>query len=81
MRVWPQNNDVNARLRLEDVINGDSVEFTSVTGSDKANQWQTLSWDFSVDHSLTYDKVSVYFDSPTVAAIEYYYFDDVQFYG
>ena len=82
MRVWLQNNDVNARLRLEDLTNGDSVELTSVTGSDKANQWQTVSWDFSsVDHSSTYDKVSVYFDSPNPSATEYYYFDDVQFYG
>ena len=82
MRVWLQNNDVNARLKLEDVTNGGSVELTSVTGSDKANQWQTVSWDFSsVDHSPTYDKVSVYFDSPNPSGTEYYYFDDVQFYG
>ena len=82
MRVWLQNNDVNARLKLEDVTNGGSVELTSVTGSGKANQWQTVSWDFSsVDHGPTYNKVSVYFDSPNPSGTEYYFFDDVQFYG
>ena len=74
MRVWMQNNDVNVRLKLEDVTTGDTVELTSVTGSDKANQWQTISWDFSgSDHNPTYDKVSVYFDAPNPSATEYYY--------
>ena len=49
-----QNNDVNVRLKLEDVTTSDTVELTSVTGSDKANQWQTISWDFSsVDQTIT----------------------------
>lgn len=82
MRAWMQNNDVTVRLKLEDVVAGDSVELSAITGSDKANQWQTISWDFSgSDHSPTYNKASVFFDAVNASATEYYLFDDVQFDG
>ena len=82
MRVWMQNNDVTVRLKLEDVVAGDSVELSAIAGSDTANQWQTISWDFSgADHSPTYNKASVFFDAVNASATEYYLFDDVQFDG
>ena len=83
MRVWTQNNDVNVRLRLEDITSGDTVELGAVTGSDKANQWQTISWDFSEleDHTPNFNKAYIFFDAVNASATEYYLFDDVQFDG
>ena len=58
------------------------MELSAITGSDKANQWQTISWDFSgSDHSPTYNKASVFFDAVNASVTEYYLFDDVQFDG
>ena len=82
MRVYTSNSDVNVRLRLEeDVENGGFVRLTSVTEATRPTSGRR-SWDFSsVDHSPTYDKVSVYFESPNPSVQENYLFDDVQFYG
>ncbi len=80
MRVWTVDNNVTVRLRLEDVVEEDTVELSAVTGSDKAGEWQTISWDFSgEDHSPVYNKASVFFDAVDQADPEYYFFDDVQF--
>lgn len=82
MRVWTVDNNVTVRLRLEDVVEEDTVELSAVTGSDKAGEWQTISWDFSgEDHSPVYNKASVFFDAVDQADPEYYFFDDVQFGG
>ena len=82
MRVWTQSNEQNIRLKLEDVVDGETIELTAVTGSNHANQWQTVSWDFSgADHSKTYDKATVYFEAAQGSSAAYYLFDDVQFEG
>ena len=85
MRVWTQDNDVPVTLKLEDVSEGSgaTVEQTVLTGSGKAGEWQTISWDFSpvANHSHVYDRVSVFFDAVNKSSTEYYNVDDVQFYG
>ena len=78
MKTYLFEDNVNVRLRLEDVTDGDFIELTAVTGS--AGQPETLIWDFAdaagLDHGNTYSKASLYFETAQPII-----FDDVQFYG
>ena len=81
-RVYTQSNNMTVRLKLEDVLGGDSVELSAVTAGDKSGQWQTVSWDASVidNHSPNYDKALMYFEAVDASTAETHFVDDVQFY-
>ena len=78
MKTYLFEDNVNVRLRLEDVTDGDFIELTAVTGS--GEQPETLIWDFAdsagLDHGNTYSKASLYFETALPII-----FDDVQFNG
>ena len=81
-RVYTQSNNMTVRLKLEDVLGGDSVELSAVTAGEKSGQWQTVSWDASVigNHSPNYDKALMYFEAVDASTAETHFVDDVQFY-
>ncbi|MEO5833663.1 MAG: hypothetical protein ABJA16_02360 [Nakamurella sp.] len=72
------------RLKVESATDANrNVETEAITTV--AGGWQTLSFDFSnpvaggsaLDPTLTYDKVSIFFDFGTAGTGKTYFFDDL----
>jgi beta-glucanase (GH16 family) len=79
MRVWSPDAGTTVMLKLENSANGQQFyESSAVTAA--AGTWQTLSFDFSnANHSLTFDRASVFFDFGTEGSGKTFYFDNVSF--
>ncbi|NRP16786.1 hypothetical protein XMA152_002484 [Marinobacterium sp. xm-a-152] len=87
MKVFSPQDAVKVALKLEDST--DATKFVLLEATTESNNgavaWETLEWDFSnaqnLDHSINYDKASVFFDYLEPQTGETYYFDDVTFNG
>jgi len=84
-RVYSPAAGIDVKLKIEDHNNGaNSVETDVLTTV--ANQWETLTFDFSHpaantpvwNSAFTYDKASVFFDFGNMGDGRVYYFDDLQ---
>ncbi|KAA9037605.1 hypothetical protein FW778_16045 [Ginsengibacter hankyongi] len=85
VRVYSPAAGIDVKLKVEDHNNGaNSVETDAITTL--ANQWETLTFDFSSpasgtpswNPSFTYDKASIFFDFGKGGDGRVYYWDDVQ---
>ena len=85
VRVYSPAVGIDIKLKVEDHNNGaNSVETDVLTTM--ANQWETLTFDFSKpasgtptwNPSFTYDKASIFFDFGNAGDGRKYYWDDVQ---
>ena len=85
VRVYSPAAGIDIKLKVEDHNNGaNSVETDVLTTL--ANQWETLTFDFSNpasgtpswNPSFTYDKASIFFDFGNAGDGRVYYWDDVQ---
>jgi uncharacterized ParB-like nuclease family protein len=81
VRVYvPDSASHVIKLKLEDKTNGNNNKEVDVTTTQAG--WQTLDFNFTgANHSLTYDKASIFFDFKTSGghAAATYYFDDVAY--
>ena len=85
-RVYAPAAGLKIKLKIEDKTDGTKSVETDVLTT-KANEWETLVFDFSTQSSgtaalntaLTYDKASIFFDFGTAGSGKVFYWDDVQF--
>jgi hypothetical protein len=85
-RVYSPAAGLKIRLKIEDKDdNTKSVETDALTT--KANEWETLVFDFSnqatgtaaLNTAYTFNKASIFFDFGTVGSGKVFYWDDIQF--
>lgn len=89
VRVYSPHSGIQVRLKVEDPADGNKSVETEATVT-KANEWQTLEFDFSkhasgtaaIDYTYTYRKASIFFNfgvTGAVAGERVYYWDDLKF--
>jgi hypothetical protein len=85
-RVYSPAAGLKIRLKIEDKDdNTKSVETDALTT--KANEWETLVFDFSnqatgtaaLNTAYTFNKASIFFDFGTAGSGKVFYWDDIQF--
>ena len=88
VRVWSPAAGITVRLKTENAADGTlSVETDAVTTM--AGAWETLTFDFAnqadgtaaLNESVTYDKLSIFFNFGVAGDDSVYYWDDVTFGG
>ncbi|MBL4676419.1 MAG: hypothetical protein JKY70_09485 [Mucilaginibacter sp.] len=85
MRIYSPAAGLTIKLKLENHSDGSKSVETDVLTT-KANQWETLTFDFThnsagtpaLDNSIVYDKASVFFDFGVNGSGKVFYMDDLQ---
>ena len=88
VRVWSPEAGITVRLKLEESTdNTHTVETDALTT--KAQEWETLTFDFSkpaegtadLNTDYVFDTLSIFMNFGSAGSSETYYFDDVTFIG
>ena len=86
VRVYSPAVGIKVKLKIEDKNDPNKSVETDVLTT-KANEWETMAFDFSnqstgtaaLNTSYTYDKASIFFDFGNAGSGKVFYWDDVQF--
>jgi hypothetical protein len=87
VRVWSPTANMPVRLKVENINDG-AVSVEAETFTTVAEEWETLTFDFStvsqgapINFNVNYNKPSIFFNFGNVGAGEIYFWDDLDFVG
>ncbi|VXB99020.1 conserved exported hypothetical protein [Flavobacterium sp. 9AF] len=79
MKVWSPQVGIVVKLKLENLLNGTTINTELDATTSQANAWEELTYDFTgINNSNNYQRVVVFFDFGNAGTGATYYFDDIQ---
>ncbi|NHN24805.1 hypothetical protein FIA58_003865 [Flavobacterium jejuense] len=79
MKVWSPQSGIIVKLKLENLLNGNTINIELDAMTTQANTWEELTYDFTgINNANNYQRVVVFFDFGNAGTGASYYFDDIQ---
>jgi len=79
MKVWSPQAGIIVKLKLENLLNGNTINIELDDTTTQANAWEELTYDFTgIINSNNYQRIVVFFDFGNSGTGASYYFDDIQ---
>lgn len=79
MKVWSPQSGIIVKLKLENLLNGNTINIELDATTTQANTWEELTYDFTgINNANNYQRVVVFFDFGNAGTGASYYFDDIQ---
>ncbi len=79
MKVWSPQAGIVVKLKLENLLNGGTINTELDATTTQSNAWEELTYDFTgINNANNYQRVVVFFDFGNAGTGASYYFDDIQ---
>lgn len=79
MKVWSPQAGQIVKIKLENLLNGTSINIEKDATTTVANGWEELTYDFTgIENANAYQRIVIFFDFGNTGVGATYYFDDIK---